>query len=212
MKKCKKILTWLSAATLMISSLSKSVNMQSFISETRLYIEAYMPAVFHHCYKLTAIVVCSCELLIALLLLHPKHTVGAAWMAFSMLAFFVYLTGVNLFMPTLFGSIESCGCFGELIHFSPMASFIKSVMLWGISGWLLILNTKSGEPAGIKMTICDIYLFFSMLISILPSTYSLFLLKRTDDGLYLAGYIMMCMAIVAFAIFRIKECERLKNV
>lgn len=204
MKKCKKILTWLSVATLMISSLSKSVNMQSFISETRLYIEAYMPAVFHHCYKLTAIAVCSCELLIALLLLHPKHTVGASWMAFSMLAFFVYLTGVNLFMPTLFSSIESCGCFGELIHFSPMASFIKSMMLWGISGWLLILNTKSGESAGIKMTICDIYLFLSMLISILPSTYSL-LLKRTDDGLYLAGYIMMCMAIVAFAIFRIKE-------
>lgn len=163
-----------------------------------------MPAVFHHCYKLTAIAVCSCELLIALLLLHPKHTVGASWMAFSMLAFFVYLTGVNLFMPTLFSSIESCGCFGELIHFSPMASFIKSMMLWGISGWLLILNTKSGESAGIKMTICDIYLFLSMLISILPSTYSL-LLKRTDDGLYLAGYIMMCMAIVAFAIFRIKE-------
>lgn len=211
MKKCKKILTWLSVATLMISSLSKSVNMQSFISETRLYIEAYMPAVFHHCYKLTAIAVCSCELLIALLLLHPKHTVGASWMAFSMLAFFVYLTGVNLFMPTLFSSIESCGCFGELIHFSPMASFIKSMMLWGISGWLLILNTKSGESAGIKMTICDIYLFLSMLISILPSTYSL-LLKRTDDGLYLAGYIMMCMAIVAFAIFRIKVCERLKNV
>lgn len=27
------------------------------------------------------------------------------------------------------GSIESCGCFGELIHFTPLTSFIKSVVL-----------------------------------------------------------------------------------
>ena len=47
-----------------------------------------------------------------------------------MLTFFVWLTGVNLFFPTMFGSVESCGCFGELIHFTPVGSFVKSVVLW----------------------------------------------------------------------------------
>ena len=47
----------------------------------------------------------------------------------AMLSLFVYLTGVNLFFPTVIGSIESCGCFGELIHFTPLSSFIKSVIL-----------------------------------------------------------------------------------
>ena len=46
-----------------------------------------------------------------------------------MLLFFVYLTGVNLFFPTIIGSIETCGCFGELVHFTPVSSFVKSVVL-----------------------------------------------------------------------------------
>ena len=47
----------------------------------------------------------------------------------AILSFFVFLTGVNLFFPTVIGSIEACGCFGELIHFTPLSSFIKSVIL-----------------------------------------------------------------------------------
>ena len=49
---------------------------------------------------------------------------------FVLLTFFTWLTAVNYFAPSLFGSIESCGCFGDLIHFSPLASFIKSAVMW----------------------------------------------------------------------------------
>ena len=52
---------------------------------------------------------------------------GMAFLA--MLIFFVYLTGTNLFLPTMMGSIETCGCFGELVHFTPVSSFVKSAVL-----------------------------------------------------------------------------------
>lgn len=210
MTKCKKILTWSSAATFMISSLSKAVNMHSFISETRLYTEAYMPVTFSPFYKEAAIVVCSCELLIALLLLHSRYAVAAAWMAFGTLTFFVYLTGVNLFMPTMFGSIESCGCFGELIHFSPLASFIKSLTLWGMCGWLLVLHTRQGETACREKKTGSNYLFISLAISLLPPAYSLVLLKKTDEGLYIWGYMILCMAIATYALSCVRDFNKFK--
>lgn len=52
---------------------------------------------------------------------------------------FVWLTGVNLFFPTIFGSVESCGCFGELVHFTPVGSFVKSMVLWMLALVLFVL-------------------------------------------------------------------------
>ncbi len=47
------------------------------------------------------------------------------------LFFFTVLTYINLTSP--YGGMESCGCFGELIHLSPMETFIKNLLLLGIS-------------------------------------------------------------------------------
>ena len=40
------------------------------------------------------------------------------------------------------GSIESCGCFGELVHFSPLGAFIKSLVLFVVSLVNLFLVLK----------------------------------------------------------------------
>ena len=70
------------------------------------------------------------ELLIGIACLVPALRRQANVAAFLALTFFVWLTGDNYFNPSPLGRIESCGCFGELIHFTPLASFIKSLVLW----------------------------------------------------------------------------------
>ena len=40
---------------------------------------------------------------------------------------FTYITYLNL--VSLYGQIESCGCFSEVIHLSPAESFYKNVVL-----------------------------------------------------------------------------------
>ena len=75
---------------------------------------------------------------LAILALFGKFARLASVLFCISLMFFTYLTGVNLFFPGLLGSIEigsieNCGCFGELIHFSPLASFVKSLLLLGVS-------------------------------------------------------------------------------
>ena len=62
------------------------------------------------------------------------------------MTFFIYLTGVNYLSPTLLGSIESCGCFGELIHFSAKGSFIKTIVLWIIAFITFVSNIKNDRP------------------------------------------------------------------
>ena len=51
---------------------------------------------------------------------------------------FVYLTGINHLRPSILGSIEPCGCFGEQLHFSPMGAFYKSLVLWLLSVSLIL--------------------------------------------------------------------------
>lgn len=50
-----------------------------------------------------------------------------------LLAVSALLTAINIFIPSEYGSIESCGCFGEFIHFSSKASLIKTFFIWLLS-------------------------------------------------------------------------------
>ncbi|MBR3093353.1 MAG: DUF1573 domain-containing protein [Bacteroidaceae bacterium] len=49
---------------------------------------------------------------------------------------------MNLFFPPIDGQIESCGCFGEIIKFTPLTSFAKSVILLSISVIHLLYELK----------------------------------------------------------------------
>lgn len=110
----------------LLSSVLKAVNINSFVLETRLYLDAYfwdLKSVVSELWgafridMIGAIGVCVIEMLLALLAIRCEYRRVASVGFCLMLTFFVYLTGVNLFSPTIMGSIESCGCFGELILF-----------------------------------------------------------------------------------------------
>lgn len=133
MKKNQKFTNWLRTGlgiVFIASSLLKAVSIRTFAMETGEYIDLYMPQWLHGWNMPCAIGVCVAELLVGLLAFCRKYVRWMSILSLVMLTFFVWLTGVNLFFPTVFGSVESCGCFGELVHFTPVGSFVKSVVLW----------------------------------------------------------------------------------
>lgn len=113
-----------------VSCILKTIGIQTFAIEVGDYIDLYMPQWLHGWNLPCAIGVCMIELLVGLLAFWKKFDRWMISLSFLLLTFFVWLTGVNLFFPTIFGSVESCGCFGELVHFTPVGSFVKSVVLW----------------------------------------------------------------------------------
>lgn len=58
--------------------------------------------------------------------------------------FFVIVTYINLTSP--YGGLESCGCFGELVHLGATETFIKNLLLLAMSVALCIRTLRS--PAG----------------------------------------------------------------
>ena len=74
-----------------------------------------------------AIVICTAELILGIAAFVPRLRDYVAWVYLIVIGFFTYITYLNL--VSLYGQIESCGCFGEVIHLTPSASFYKNVVL-----------------------------------------------------------------------------------
>jgi len=124
----------------LLSGVTKIFNLSAFAYETRMYADAYISDELQAWITPVSIGICMSELSLGILALKDECQKIVSWGFFLFLAFFVWLTGINYFFPSIMGSIESCGCFGELIHFTPLASFVKSLVLWFLSVVLLYLS------------------------------------------------------------------------
>ncbi len=78
-----------------------------------------------------AIIICSVELVLGIAALIPRLRDYVVWVYLIVMGFFTYITYLNL--VSLYGQIESCGCFGEVIHLTPSESFYKNVVLLTLS-------------------------------------------------------------------------------
>lgn len=125
----RTIIRYMLAACFLLSGLLKIFSLRAFEQEVQLYGDAYIGEWVRDISLEIALLVCVAEIIAGLIAILRIFPILSAFAFVAMLSFFVYLTGVNLFFPTVIGSIESCGCFGELIHFTPLSSFIKSVIL-----------------------------------------------------------------------------------
>ena len=184
----------------LLSSAFKSINIHSFVLETRLYIDAYMTDSLQPLALVAAIVVCCSEMAIALLAIKKVYCRTIAMSFFIMLSFFVYLTALNLFFPTIMGSIESCGCFGELIHFTPVASFVKSVVLWIMALALVIDNYRNNEPWNIQQLLRDKYLYISTAVSMVLPLYSLWCFNEMSHTAYIVGFVAICFSLLLIVV------------
>ena len=182
-----------------LSGVMKAVNVYSFAQEIRLYIEAYMDSYFVQWTVEIAVAICAIETITGLLALRKKYAPIVSIVFLGMMSFFVWLTGINLFYPSLMGSIESCGCFGELIHFSPWASFVKSVVLWGMAVMnyelrftnYLLSFFNSRKPW--RNILRDGTLYVTLVTGALPPVYSYLFFENMEHGYYLVGYISLCV-------------------
>ena len=128
---------------LILSAILKFVSIDSFAQEVQLYIDLYLLDFLHEWSRDIAVSVCLSELAIGILALTGLCRMMVSMMLVAMLSFFLYLTCLNAFFPSkYYGSIESCGCFGELIHFTPIEAFYKSVVLWNLSVMMLAMMIK----------------------------------------------------------------------
>ena len=191
-------------STFLLSSAMKAVNIHSFALETRLYMDAYfwglksVASGLWGAFRIDmvgAIGMCAVEMMMALLAIRREYRRVTSVGFCLMLTFFVYLTEVNLFFPTIMGSIESCGCFGEVIHFSPLASFIKSVVLWMLSLVLLASTFKRNTPRNTGRLFRDKYLYVCIATSLVLPLYSLWFFEVLSHIVYLIGYGVLCLLL-----------------
>lgn len=129
-------------AVFILSAVTKLVSLKVFAGEVMLYLEIYFGGWLSDYHTLVAGLVCLAELLTGVSCLAPKYRDYANVAALAALTFFVYLTGNNYLSPSVIGQIETCGCFGELIHFTPLESFVKSCVLWVIALICVIMDTR----------------------------------------------------------------------
>ena len=85
-----------------------------------------------------AIIICSAELLLGIAAFFPRLRDFVAWVYLIVMGVFTYITYLNL--VSLYGQIESCGCFGEVIHLTPAESFYKNVVLLALTILACVLS------------------------------------------------------------------------
>lgn len=127
--------------TLIFTALFKTVNIYAFVKTVMQYIDVYFPQELLLYSNEIAIIICVFELLIGLLLLTDFFSYIASWLSFILLSMFLILNLLNVFVPSASGHIESCGCFGEVVHMSPIVSLLKTCFLWAVN-FLVLLHYK----------------------------------------------------------------------
>lgn len=135
---CRVIL----AVVLLLSGSAKLLSLKSFADEVARYSELYVSNSFVSWNDELAIVVCVIELVFGVMLLFAMLPLLSLSATLAMMTFFLYLTSVNYLFPTALGSVESCGCFGELVHFTAFGSFVKSLAFWLLSLSAIVLYSK----------------------------------------------------------------------
>lgn len=188
------IIEYFIGATFFFSALLKAINIFSF-SQTIISYSGLLGLDGLYGYGvLLAISICTIECLLPLLSISNRYRGIVVWCYPVMMGYFTYITFINY--TDLYGGIESCGCFGEVIHLSPVASFYKNVVLLLLSVVLLALNIKeqwsNGETLFPSLKF-DAYIVLALAASIVPPLFSFFFLNRWPHIPYLLSYLALCV-------------------
>lgn len=112
-----KLILYTLSFVCILSSVTKSYDIASFVLETRWFTISYLSGDLQKLSTAAAIATCVTEMTLALVVLKNDYRKIASAGFFLIFTFFLYLTGAKYFFPPEVGNIESCECFGELIHF-----------------------------------------------------------------------------------------------
>lgn len=111
------------------SGISKAINIDSFSEQVIQYSVLYLHPILAEYSKQISVFICCIEVVLSVGVWISKLRLFATTGVCVLILFFLYLSGVNYLYPTMIGRIESCGCFGEFLRFSPKDAFIKNIIL-----------------------------------------------------------------------------------
>lgn len=129
----------------LFTGISKSFHVTEFASEVSQYASLYISHAVALWSDGIALLVCATEIALGLLLFVGRLAKITSIITFAIMSFFLYLTGVNYLYPSVIGRVETCGCFGEIIHLSAGGSFLKNIALWLMSLALFCVVSPFGS-------------------------------------------------------------------
>ncbi|MDO5527547.1 MAG: hypothetical protein Q4F85_15855 [Prevotella sp.] len=151
---------------------------------------------FYGSSNILGIAICMTEMVLGQLLLHKLYervaTIGIA----LLMMIFIYVTYVNL--TNFYGGIESCGCFGEVIHLTASETFYKNILLMLLIGCLLAYHvyTWTEYKVNILAILRSRYLYVTISLSALLPVYSYTLMNRLEQTTYIVIYIMLSIVVL----------------
>lgn len=122
---------WLLGITFILSGMFKWIGIRSFAMSMEQFCDFLGYTFLRGHGRILAVLVCSGELLLGVSSFIPRLRWYVRWIFPLVMVYFTYITLLNCI--DRYGQIESCGCFGEVIHLSPEESFWKNVVLLAIS-------------------------------------------------------------------------------
>lgn len=138
METLKKILLIGLGVTFILSAILKTISVYSFSQTVNSFCGLLgMDVLYGYGFPL-AIVIIAFELLIGVCAFIRRFQRFIIWIYTIVLGFFTYITYINY--TDLYGGIESCGCFGELIYFTPVSSYYKNIAIFVLSLILLSIH------------------------------------------------------------------------
>ena len=153
MVKFNNILSYILGGVFIFSSFSKAISISGFGMVVDTFMSLLGLDVFYGHGIVIGWVICLVELVLGAMMYPKVLRKIAIGCITAMLMVFTYITYINI--TSLYGGIESCGCFGEIIHFTASQTFYKNIVLLALSCYLLMVTVV--KP--MRMLAC----FFSLL-------------------------------------------------
>ena len=189
------------------SGLMKGVNLHSFAQTIRMFgglfginVASGIPVAF---------VICFFETLIGFLALDRQLFMKLHWLYALIMGVFTWLTYINLVDP--YGGIESCGCFGEIIHLNPSETFWKNIVLLAVALFLtvriMIVKGVGSISNDAGRVISLSYIGFSIVASLIPLLFSLLFMDRISPEWYMLLYLILSIGgiVTVFGIMNYKD-------
>lgn len=118
---------------LIISAALKFYNISGFANTVQMFADAYIIGMPHSIVYFFSVFICFIELFVGTIGIFNRFRTISLPLIIIMSSVFTLVTFANVFFPTSLGSIQDCKCFGDVLHLSPFASFIKSCVLLCLS-------------------------------------------------------------------------------
>lgn len=182
-----------------LSALSKSVNIFSIGQTTDDFLGLLGMDILYGFGMFFAGTFCVIELVLGILAMRKEFRPIAVLGMFVLLLFFTYLTYINY--TDLYGGIESCGCFGEIIHFTAPQTFYKNVILLLIVCCLIPVSLREiSVKNGMRSMIAKNrkYLGTTFGITTLMPLYSYALMNVLPPYAYLVIYVCLSLCVILY--------------